>query len=180
MSNYEIMLILDPKSDEKVASEIAKSTFKSKEFKVEKMERTELAYEINKSKTATYVLINANASGEEINEFTRKANISKNVWRILSINLDTEKGLNRKAKSKRERKLSFIKKNENKSKITSGSSNPVESKTKKTSSKSIDETKDKDTKTKKTTSTKSSQKEEVETKSKKTTTKKTKTKEDKE
>ena len=104
MSNYEVMLILDPKSDEKIVSEIAKSTFKSKDIKIEKLERTELAYEINKSKTATYILLNVKASGEEINEFARKANISKNIWRILSINLDTEKGLNRKAKPKKIKK----------------------------------------------------------------------------
>ena len=62
MSKYEIMLILDPNSDEKIVSEIAKSTFSSKELKVEKLERTELAYEINKSKTAIYMLINVVAS----------------------------------------------------------------------------------------------------------------------
>ena len=101
MSKYEIMLILDPNSDEKVVSEIAKSTFKSKSVKVERLERTELAYEINKSKTAIYVLVNVEATGEEINEFMRKANITKNIWRSLSINLDTEKGLNRKAKPKK-------------------------------------------------------------------------------
>lgn len=110
MSNYEVMLILDPKSDEKIVSEIAKSTFKSKDIKIEKLERTELAYEINKSKTATYILLNVKASGEEINEFARKANISKNIWRILSINLDTEKGLNRKAKPKKVKKSSSFQK----------------------------------------------------------------------
>lgn len=111
MSNYEIMLILDPKSDEKIISDIAKSTFKSKEIEIKKMERTELAYEINKSKTAIYFLVNTKATGKEINEFTRKANIAKNVWRILSINLDSEKGLNRKAKPKRIRKpMNFVRK----------------------------------------------------------------------
>lgn len=79
MSNYEIMLILDPKSDEKIVSEIANSTFKSNELKIEKMERTELAYEINKSKIATYILVKVKATGEEINEFTRKSNIAKNI-----------------------------------------------------------------------------------------------------
>lgn len=112
MSNYEVMLILDPKSDEKIVSEIAKSTFKSKDIKIEKLERTELAYEINKSKTAIYVLITVKATGEEINEFTRKSNITKNIWRILSLNLDTERGLNRKAKSKRAKRLSHIKKSQ--------------------------------------------------------------------
>lgn len=78
MSNYEIMLILDPNSDEKIIFELAKSTFKS-EAKIEKLERTELAYEINKSKTALYFLVNVQCSGQEINEFTRKVNITKNI-----------------------------------------------------------------------------------------------------
>ncbi len=107
MSKYEVLLILDPKSDDKIVSEIAKSTFKSKDIKIEKLERTELAYEINKSKTAIYVLVNVEATGEEINEFTRKSNITKNIWRIMSVNLDSEKGLNRKAKPKKVRKPSF-------------------------------------------------------------------------
>lgn len=107
MNKYEIMLILDPNSDEKNISELVNSTFKDKDFKIEKLERTELAYEINKSKTGKYMLINAKASGEEINEFTRKANIAKNIWRMISINLDTEKGLNRKAKPKRVKKPIF-------------------------------------------------------------------------
>ena len=98
MSKYEIMLILDPTSDEKIVSDISSSTFKSKDVKIEKLERTELAYEINKSKTSKYLIINVTATGEEINEFTRKSNITKSIWRILSINLDTEKGLQRKSK----------------------------------------------------------------------------------
>lgn len=146
MSNYEVMLILDPKSDEKTVSEIAKSTFKSKDLKIEKLERTELAYEINKSKTATYILLNVKATGEEINEFTRKANISKNIWRILSINLDTEKGLNRKAKPKRIKKSSNTSKKsldvkKSKEQTTSTNDDKNEDNTKKTAKSSSTKTK---------------------------------------
>lgn len=146
MSNYEVMLILDPKSDEKTVSEIAKSTFKSKDVKIEKLERTELAYEINKSKTATYILLNVKATGEEINEFTRKANISKNIWRILSINLDTEKGLNRKAKPKKIKKsLNTSKKSldvkKSKEQNTSTNDEKNEDNTKKTAKSSSTKTK---------------------------------------
>lgn len=113
MSNYEIMLILDPKSDDKIITEIANSSFlTSKEFEIKKLERTELAYEIKKSKTAFYYLVTAKATGDEINEFLRKANIAKNIWRTLSINLDSEKGLNRKAKPKRVRRP-FVRRNQN-------------------------------------------------------------------
>ncbi len=114
MSKYEIMLILDPTSDEKVISEIAKSTFKSKDVQIEKLDRTDLAYEINKSKTASYFVINTLATGEEINEFTRKSNITKNIWRILSINLDTEKGLKRKPKKFKKPNSNFKKPNSDK------------------------------------------------------------------
>lgn len=111
MSKYEIMLILDPTSDEKVISEIVKSTFKSKEVQIEKMERTDLAYEINKSKTANYFVVNVSATGDEINEFTRKSNITKSIWRIMSVNLDTEKGLQRKPKKFRKPNPNFRKPN---------------------------------------------------------------------
>ncbi len=114
MSKYEIMLILDPTSDEKVISEIVKSTFKSKEAQIEKMERTDLAYEINKSKTANYFVINVSATGDEINEFTRKSNITKSIWRIMSVNLDTEKGLQRKPKKFRKHNPNFRKPNSEK------------------------------------------------------------------
>ncbi len=114
MSKYEIMLILDPTSDEKVISEIVKSTFKSKEAQIEKMERTDLAYEINKSKTANYFVINVSATGDEINEFTRKSNITKSIWRIMSVNLDTEKGLQRKPKKFRKPNSNFRKPNSEK------------------------------------------------------------------
>ena len=104
MAKYEIMLILDPKSDDQVISEIAKSSFKNASFELQKLERTELAYEIKKSKTAFYYLLNTEATGVEINEFLRKVNIAKNIWRVLSLNLDTERGLHRKAKPKRVRR----------------------------------------------------------------------------
>ncbi|MGL5205532.1 MAG: 30S ribosomal protein S6 [Metamycoplasmataceae bacterium] len=110
MSKYEIMLILDPSSSTQIAQEICDSTFKSaKDLKVTKLENTELAYKINKSKSAIYVLINVSATGEEIIEFTRKCNITKTIWRQLAINLDSEKGLNRKANPKKVKKP-FVKK----------------------------------------------------------------------
>lgn len=90
MAKYEIMLILDPKEDIQVAEKLVNETFKNAEFK--KLDRTELAYEINKSKTATYVLVNTEANGAEVKEFIRRSNIMKTVWRHLVVNLDTEMG----------------------------------------------------------------------------------------
>lgn len=91
MPKYEIMLILDPQADVKVANEIAQSVFGKGVQKSVKMDRTELAYKINNSTTATYMLMEVETEPENIAEFTRKVNITKEVWRILAINLDAEK-----------------------------------------------------------------------------------------
>ncbi len=109
MSKYEIMLILDPSSNSQIAQEICDAIFQSKDSKITKLENTELAYKINKSKNAIYILINVSATGEEVIEFTRKCNITKVIWRQMIINLDSEKGLNRKANPKKIKKP-FVKK----------------------------------------------------------------------
>ncbi len=120
MPNYEIMLILDPKEDIKIAEQIAKDAFKGgiKDFK--KLDQTELAYPINNSTTGTYILMNVETEGSNIKEFTRKINITKTVWRDMIINIDEEKA-NKIAKPKKpfERRTngprkpsSFVKKSE--------------------------------------------------------------------
>ena len=106
MAKYEIMLILDPKEDINVAKKISDEIFKNAKF--EKLEKTELAYEINKSKTGTYILINVESNGDEIKEFTRKTNIVKTIWRSLVINLDTEMG-REKALAKMEERAKAMK-----------------------------------------------------------------------
>ena len=106
MAKYEIMLILDPKEDINVAKKISGEIFKNAKF--EKLEKTELAYEINKSKTGTYILINVESNGDEIKEFTRKTNIVKTIWRSLVINLDTEMG-REKALAKMEERAKAMK-----------------------------------------------------------------------
>lgn len=100
MSKYEIMIMIDPKQDVEVVSSLIKEVFAKPAQKIEKLPISELAYEINKSKTAQYVLVHVDANGDEIKEFRRKANILKTIWRYLAINLDSEKGLVKKPKSK--------------------------------------------------------------------------------
>ena len=90
MAKYEIMLIVDPKADIEVAQTLVNEIFKNAKF--EKLDRTELAYEINKSKTAQYALVNTEATADEVKEFIRRANIQKAIWRHLAINLDSEMG----------------------------------------------------------------------------------------
>ncbi|WGI36365.1 30S ribosomal protein S6 [Mesomycoplasma lagogenitalium] len=116
MAKYEIMLILAPTEDFSLATKLAKEVFKDGVKKAEKLERTHLAYPINKSTTGTYVLLNVESEESVISEFVRKANIQKTIWRTLVINLDSERGLNRKAKPKRmKRSLSSFKKNQSNS-----------------------------------------------------------------
>jgi len=103
MPNYEIMLILDPKSDVSVADTIAKDVFGKGVKKSEKMDRTELAYTINNSNTAIYMLMNIDTEPQNIAEFNRKVNITKDIWRALVINLDEEKA-NKIAKPRPERR----------------------------------------------------------------------------
>lgn len=91
MPKYEIMLILDSKADEGIVSKISNDVFKAGKPVVEKLPRTELAYEINGAKTAKYFLIKVDTQPSDIKEFTRKANIEKAIWRFMAINLDTEK-----------------------------------------------------------------------------------------
>ncbi len=100
MSKYEIMLMLDPKENIEFVSKLVEEVFAGKADKIEKLPFTELAYPVNKSTVATYVLININATGDEVKEFRRRANISKTVWRELIINLDKERGFAPKPKSK--------------------------------------------------------------------------------
>ncbi|QDF64904.1 30S ribosomal protein S6 [Mycoplasma nasistruthionis] len=101
MHKYEIMAIVNPKADVAVYTSIVEEVFgKENVSKLEKLEKNELAYEINKSKHAQYVLALVEAKGESMAEFTRRTNIVKDIWRTLVINLDSEKGLKPKKESK--------------------------------------------------------------------------------
>ncbi len=89
MAKYEIMLVLDPKVDQSVATQLLAEVF-GKEIKVEKLDNTDLAYEINNSKTGTFLLTQLKTEGSNIKEWNRKVNINKSIWRNLVINLDKE------------------------------------------------------------------------------------------
>jgi len=124
MPKYEIMLIVDPSTDGKVVEKIAKDTFKGS-VKFEVMERTELAYEINKSKTGKYLMINVETEGENIKEFTRKVNIEKSVWRYLVVNKAEEEKLLKATKAPRVRKpREFNKKSYNKKPVKKETAKP--------------------------------------------------------
>ncbi|VEU75913.1 30S ribosomal protein S6 [Mycoplasmopsis columboralis] len=105
MSKYEIMIIVDPKAELSVAQNLLKEVFGKGVSKAEKLEKTELAYEIDKSKQAQYLLAEVESKPELVAEFTRKANIIKEVWRFLVLNLDTERGYNKEFKNVGKRKV---------------------------------------------------------------------------
>jgi len=109
MPKYEIMLIVDPSTDGKVVESIAKDTFKGS-VKFEVMDRTELAYEIKKSKTGKYLMLNVESDGDDVKEFTRKVNIEKTVWRYLVVNKAEEEKLLKATKAPRVRKPRDFKK----------------------------------------------------------------------
>ncbi|AXE60893.1 30S ribosomal protein S6 [[Mycoplasma] phocae] len=93
MSNYEIMILVDPTAKEEDFTSLVFSVLNEKNAKMEKLERSELAYPIKKMSRATYYLISVKAEPHLIAELTRKLNISKIILRNLIINLDSERGL---------------------------------------------------------------------------------------
>lgn len=102
MSKYEIMMIVDPKADSNIGFGLVEEIFgKASITKAEKLETTDLAYEIKKSNKAQYLLFEVKTKSNLIAEFTRRCNINKLIWRQLVINLDSEKGLGRPKKTKR-------------------------------------------------------------------------------
>ncbi|MGX9364267.1 MULTISPECIES: 30S ribosomal protein S6 [unclassified Mycoplasma] len=118
MSKYEIMILVNPTSTEESVKDLIFSVLDEKNTKFERLERTELAYPINKLTRATYFLILTSAQPELIKELTRKFNIDKSIIRSLIINLNSEKGL-KPRKQRRFTKRNFenrrsFDKNENK------------------------------------------------------------------
>ncbi|MCV3753276.1 30S ribosomal protein S6 [Mycoplasma enhydrae] len=106
MSNYEIMILVNPESSEESVKELLLSILNKENTKIERLERTELAYPINKLTHAKYFLVLTKSEPEALKELTRRLNIDKSILRTLIINLDSEKGLKPK-KQKRFIKKSF-------------------------------------------------------------------------
>ncbi|MHA0315147.1 30S ribosomal protein S6 [Mesomycoplasma ovipneumoniae] len=100
MPKYEIMTILDPKAEATILENLLSAIYsQNSSYKLVKLENSSLAYPIKKSKTAQYFLINLDSPANLIEEFVRRANITKSIWRYLIINLDSEKGFNQKPKN---------------------------------------------------------------------------------
>ncbi|QSF13636.1 30S ribosomal protein S6 [Mycoplasma sp. Mirounga ES2805-ORL] len=115
MQKYEIMMILDPKVEPEIGFNLVESVFGKKNILTsEKLERTDLAYPINKSLKAQYLLFTLNSETNLIAEFSRRCNITKEIWRNLVINLSFENKPKKENKRKRNsRNSEYANKNEN-------------------------------------------------------------------
>ena len=104
MTKYEIMLIIDPKTEIELVNKLCKDVFKEELTSFSKMERTELAYPINKQTSAIYAFVKVETDDtDKIKEFKRRVLITKHIWRELIINMDTEVGIGKKPKKFRGR-----------------------------------------------------------------------------
>lgn len=134
MNNYELMIVLDPKVEARVAHNLVEEVFgKEAIVKENRLEITDLAYPINKSNKGQFVNFEIKAKPELVAEFTRKANILKTVWRTLVINLDTEKGRNKEFKPRKSKNIFYSKDNKKKApftnkKVFSNGEKPMENK----------------------------------------------------
>lgn len=95
MAKYEIMLLISGKAQAPEAEALVeqlKVNIKSDNLNVNYLGIKELAYEINKEKTAHYYLLNFDGEANSFFDFHRLALINKSVLRHLIVNLDKDYG----------------------------------------------------------------------------------------
>lgn len=95
MAKYEIMLLISGKAQAPEAEALVeqlKVNIKSDNLNVNYLGIKELAYEINKEKTAHYYLLNFDGEANSFLDFHRLALINKSVLRHLIVNLDKDYG----------------------------------------------------------------------------------------
>jgi small subunit ribosomal protein S6 len=91
MANYELMLILNPNVDEASRDESLKAlkallkTNKAKVVSEDVWGEKKLAYKINKSETAYYVLMNISIDGPVIKTLSTPLNLDQNIWRYMFV-----------------------------------------------------------------------------------------------
>ena len=95
MTNYELMLILNPWVDESVRDESLKNlkallkTNKAKIVNEDIWGEKKLAYKINKSETGYYILIHLEIQWSLIKELAGPINLDKNIWRYMFVKQDS-------------------------------------------------------------------------------------------
>lgn len=95
MAKYEITLLVSGKAPAPEADALVeqlKVNIKSENLSVNYLGIKELAYEINKEKTAHYYLLNFDGEANSFFDFRRLALINKSVLRHLIVNLDKDYG----------------------------------------------------------------------------------------
>lgn len=91
MANYELMSIIDPTVSEEDRNESInelKELFKKNSVKIEKEDvwwDKKLAYKINKSDRAFYILYELEMDGKLIKDLSKTINLNKNIWRYMFV-----------------------------------------------------------------------------------------------
>lgn len=91
MSNYEFMLIANPKISEEDRNNSLnelKALFDKNGVKIEKEDVwgvKKLAYKINKCEEWFYILYNLELDGKLIKTMTKTINLDKNIWRHMFV-----------------------------------------------------------------------------------------------
>ncbi len=94
MTNYELMLIVDPSisEDDRNASIDNVKTLLEANWKIVKEDiwgEKKLAYKINKSEKWFYVLFELELNGLKIKEISSSINLDKNIWRYMFVKKDS-------------------------------------------------------------------------------------------
>jgi len=90
MANYEMMVILDPSSEEARTQSLEelKTLFKTHSIKIENEDvwgDKKLAYQINKSDRGFYTLFDLDMDGKVIKEISKTINLNKSIWRYMFV-----------------------------------------------------------------------------------------------
>ena len=110
MRKYEIMFIVDPNVPEDEVEQITSQiegviTGGGGDVEqVEKMGRRKLAYEIDKKREGSYVLLTVGTDGEIVKEVQRRFRVMDQVLRYLTVRIDLEQKKYDKVRAERERK----------------------------------------------------------------------------
>ncbi len=105
MTNYELMLILNPTASDDAREKSMKDlkallkTHKAKVGKEDIWGEKKLAYKINKSETGFYALLEVSIEGTELKKLTNPMNLNENIWRYMFVKIEEEKDTKTTTKS---------------------------------------------------------------------------------
>ena len=94
MTNYELMVIVDPslsEADQKKTLQMITKIVKDNSGKIKKEDvwgEKKLAYKINGSEKGVYILLDIDLEGKNIKTINNLFNLEKNIWRYMFVNQD--------------------------------------------------------------------------------------------